>query len=544
MTWIQDRAIARGAAPGVAPLRDASRRGASQRGAALLLALLVLGALSVVATSLLAISFSERRASSYYRDSLQALAAAETGVSFAKRMVQDLTAPMEDIDADGQPDFAIEDSLSWGGTYRTVAEATDISGSGIAAYRANGFTIVTEGCFGGALRRVRAQIVHDSFLKYARFVSFTGTNYDCGAVLTGEVYVGGDLGIPNNCGSDPVEFLEFVAAVGTIPNADYGIFHRGYVTGADQIDLENSVDFGAVRARTRGQLDQCDCEGRGEIGLYINIAGGIDPLGIGSNPINFSLFDFCNTIAFAPDTVVSYNGVVLSHAITGEPLTARDFNGLIFFENDGRVRGTLDGKSARCLSVFATDDIIIHHNIFTGHTGFDPATGLPNGAGEPVNLGLIASDYIYLNNTTPRVLQIDAALMSCHSNWRVIGGTLADHPVAGPGPLDLDMDGISGETPCNNDPSPGIGWDELNITANTWVLNINGPIITYDGGNAWPWNDSSVLAAATGPTRRYNYDLDVTEFPPPCFPVPLNLWKDVTWTEIFDSQGELTSYLP
>jgi predicted RNA-binding protein with TRAM domain len=516
---------------------------AGQSGAALLVALLILGALSTIATSLLVISYTERQASGYYRDSLQALASAETGAAFAKRMIQDLSAPMGDMDSDGQADFSTAGTLSWGGEYETVAEATDITGAGVAAYRANGYTIVTEGTYRGALRRVRVQIVHDSFLKYARFVSVTGTSYDCGALLTGEVYVGGDLGVPNNCGTEPVEFLEFVAAVGNIPNAAFAVFHRGYVTGAEPIDLENSVDFASLRARARGQLVACDCDGRGEIGLYVNVAGGIDPLALGAGTLNFSLFDFCNTTAFPPDTVISYNGTVLHHALTGENLLASQFNGLIFFENDAPVQGTLDGHSARSISVFATDDVIVRNNIYTGHTGFDETSGLPNGSGEPVNLGLIAYDYLYLHQNTPRVLQIDAAVMSCHSNWRVIGGTMADHPVC-TGPLDLDCDGITGETPHNNDPAPGTGWDELNVDSNTWVLNINGPIITYDGGSAWPWNEASVLANADGPTRRYNYDLDVTEFPPPCFPVPLNLWKDVTWTEIVDSEADLTSYLP
>jgi len=525
---------------------SAARNGArrDEAGSALLITLLVLSALSVVGTSLLLASYTERRAAGFYSDSLQALAAAESGVAFAKRMIQDMTAPIEDADGDGQPDFATSDTLSWGGGYRIVAEASDITGSGIAAYRSNGYTIVSEGDFQGAVRRVRAQMVHDSFLKYARFVSNTGTNYSCGAVLTGEVYVGGDLGVPNDCVSDPVEFLEFVAAVGDIPNADYAVFHRGYVTGADQIDLENSVDFSEVRSRVRGHADACDCEGVGEIGIYIDIASGVDPLGIGAGAIDFSLFDFCDTALAPPDTVITYNGAPVLHSLTGSPLQANKFNGLIFFEDDGKVEGTLDGRSACCISVFATDDVIIYDNLITGHTGFDPATGLPNGSGEPVNLGLIANDYVFLDNNTPRVLTIEAALMSCHSNWRCIGGTVADHPIAGPGPLDLDLDGIFGETPVNDDPAPGLGWDELNITADTWVLNICGPIITYNGGSAWPWNDGAVLAAATGPTRRYNYDMDITEFPPPCFPVPLNLWVDVSWTEVFESESDLTEHLP
>jgi hypothetical protein len=218
-------------------------------GSARLIALLILGALARIATSLILISISERRSSGYYRESLQALAAAETGLSFAKREIQDMTAEMGDDDSDGRPDFTDGDTLSWGGSYQLIAEASDVAGSGIAAYRANGYTIVAEGNVNGAVRRVRAEIVHDSFLKYARFIAVTGTSYACGAVLTGEVYAGGDLGVPSDCEGDAVQFLEFVATVGDIPNAGYATFYRGYVTGATPLDLGNSVDFDAIRSR-------------------------------------------------------------------------------------------------------------------------------------------------------------------------------------------------------------------------------------------------------------------------------------------------------
>jgi PilX N-terminal len=515
-----------------------------ERGSALLLALLILGSLSMLGTSILLNAVGERHSSGYYRDSLQALSAAETGLAFAKRAVQDMTVTMGDLNSNGKPDFTMADTLSWGGSYDAVAEASDIAGYGIAAYRANGFAILAEGRFNGAVRRVKAEIVHDSFLKYARFVAAAGTSYGCGAVLTGEVYVGGDLGVASCGGTDIIQFLEFVAAVGDIPNANAGIFHRGYVTDAQAIDLENSADFALNRERARGIATDCSCEGKGEVGLYFNIGGGVDPLGIGGGSLNFSNFDFCELTLNPPDTVITYAGAPVINTVTGATLRANEFNGIIFFESDAPVEGTLDGKSARNVTVFATDDILITDNIRTGHLGWDSATGLPTGGGDPVNAGLVAYDYIYIDRYTPRVLQIDAALMATRNNWRVNGGGTADHPIAGPGPLDLDIDGITGETPVNHDPSAGSGWDELNINANTWVLNINGPIITKNGGSAYPWNASSVLSAASGPTRRYNYDLDVTDFPPPCYPVPLNLWKDVSWTELFETENSLASYLP
>jgi hypothetical protein len=165
-------------------------------------------------------------------------------------------------------------------------------------------------------------------------------------------------------------------------------------------------------------------------------------------------------------------------------------------------------------------------------------TRLPNDSGDPVNIGLIAQDYIYMG-TISRVATIDAALLAVSSNWRVWDTSTGSHPPVAPGNYDLDQDGIIGESPMNNDPSIGQGWDEIITGANqniTWVLNINGPIITHDGGSAYPWNASSVLAAATGPTRRYNYDHDITDFPPPCFPVPLNLWIDHAWAELYDAE--------
>jgi predicted RNA-binding protein with TRAM domain len=513
-------------------------------GSALLIALLILGSLSMIGTTLVLTSVAERRTSGYFRDSLNALAAAETGAAFAKRAVQDMTATIGDYDNDGRPDFSMADTLSWGGEYEVIAEASDISGTGIAAYRANGYTIVVEGRYRGTTRRVKAEIVHDSFLKYARFVAAAGTGYSCGAVLTGEVYVGGDLGVATGCGAQMIQFLEFVAAVGDIPNANSAIFHRGYVTDADQIDLGNSTDFAAMREKAKGIHSECDCEGQGEVGIYFNIGGGDDPLGIGGGSLDFSLFNFYDVTLSPPDTIITYNGVAVPHELTASPLRRDQFNGVIFFENDAPVEGTLDGRSGWTMTIFATDDILITNPIVTGHSGFDPGTGVPNGGGDPINLGLVGADYVYIDAGTPRVLRIDAALMACANNWRCNSTSTSSHPVSGPGPLDLDCDGITGETPYNNDPTPGVGWDELNIDANTWVLNINGPIITNNGGSAYPWNSSGVLGAASGPTRRYNYDMDITEYPPACFPVPLNLWKDVSWTEIFECESTLASHLP
>ncbi|MFH1679170.1 MAG: PilX N-terminal domain-containing pilus assembly protein [Candidatus Eisenbacteria bacterium] len=512
-------------------------RPGDERGSALVLSLLLLTALSLMGMTLALLSGTDRRVAAYDRESIAALHAAEAGIAMAKRNIQDRMITFDDENGNGFPDFRLVDTLSWGGRYDVFGESNLPLGSGASPYSGSEFNLAARGRSRDAVRLVEAQIKHDSFLKYARFVEEGGTSYECGAILTGEVYVGGTLGLPSGCSSgSEVEFLEMVAATNGITNKDQAVFHKGYTDSASSIDLESSVDFTLLRNKAKGLGSECDCEGTGRIGIYM----GWNPLGIGTNgTIDLSLFDFSFPDTSSSDTVIRYGGNPVIDPVTGSPMLAGDFNGVIFYEGDGSVRGTMDGVSARSLCVFATDDLFIEGNILTGHTGYDDVTRLPDHSGDPVNIGMVASDYVYIGGTS-RVAVIDAALVAVRANWRVYNTSLSAHPPAPPGSYDLDQDGIVGESPYNNDPSPGGGWNEIITAANqdkTWVLNINGPIITHDGGSAYPWNSSTVLANADGPTRRYNYDMDITDFPPPCFPVPLNLWKDFAWAERYDARN-------
>ncbi len=508
----------------------------NQRGSALILALLVLTAISLFGVSLALVSITDRNIANYERQSMEALHSAEAGIAKAKRLIQDRAITFGDEDSNGYPDFRIVDTLGWGGTYDIFGEA-DLSAAGaLSAYSADLIRLVAEGRSRGGFRRVLSEIKHDSFLKYARFVESTGTGYSCGAILTGEIYVGGTLSLPAGCSNgNEVEFLEMVAAVNGITNVNEAIFHKGYTDSASPVDLQASVDFNNIRDRARGTAVECDCEGLGRIGIYMND----DPLGIGTNgTIDFSLFDFIFPDPGSGDTIITYGGASVIDPSTGNALLSSDFNGIIFYEGDGSVRGTLDGVSGRNLTIWTTDDVFVEGDIWTGHVGYDDITRLPNDSGEPVNVALIASDYVYIGSVS-RVATIDAALLAVTSNWRVWNTSTGAHPPLPTGSYDLDQDGIFGESPINDDPTVGDGWDELITGANqniTWVLNINGPIITFNGGSAYPWNSSSVLGSATGPTRRYNYDHDISDFPPPCFPVPLNLWVDHAWAELYEAE--------
>ena len=78
------------------------------------------------------------------------------------------------------------------------------------------------------------------------------------------------------------------------------------------------------------------------------------------------------------------------------------------------MKGKLNGMS---LTFFAKDDIFIDNSIYTGGTGYD-VDGHPDGSGDPVNVGLVAWDFVYILDTAPRVLHINAALMAIKNNWR------------------------------------------------------------------------------------------------------------------------------
>lgn len=516
-----------------------------ERGSALLVSLMVMGVLGLLGTALVFVSISDRHVSGYERDSSEALAAAETGIAYALRDIQDLAVTMEDVDGDGRPDFTMADSLDWGGSFSLVAEAGEIRGVGISAYRAEGFTIVCEGRAAGAVRRIKVEIIKDSFLKFARFVATTGTGYGCRDDITGELYVGGNLNISSCAAGEEVRFLEHVSVTGNVTNPQDAIFLRGYTEDAPEIDIVNSVDFDEMRDVAMGVASRSDCENRGGIGLFEDLNGGWDPIGISTTDdvLDLSRFDFYDTITSPGDTLIRYNGGLVTNTLTGQPLRLDEFNGVIFFDRDARVKGKMNGVSARSLTVFADRDVYADSSITMGTTGFDPMTRLPNGTGNPVNIGLVGHDYVYLGDV-PQIVTVEAAVMAVRRNWRARNPSMNAHPPLLTGPVDLDVDGILGESPVNHDPDPGTGWDEFNLTTDHWVLNFSGPLITYDGASAVPWDSGSVQGAASGITWRYRYDLDVMEFPPPCFPDPLNLWIQESWTEIFDGEGTLMDFLP
>jgi len=144
---------------------------------------------------------------------------------------------------------------------------------------------------------------------------------------------------------------------------------------------------------------------------------------------------------------------------------------------------------------------------------------LETAAGNPVNLALCATNSIYLATDAPRVLTVDAALFCRDGNWSPQSSTYwACHGV-----WDLDQDG---QTQAPN----GDGWDERNVSDTTWMLTINGPIITNSPGTAGIW--ASQGSSLNKGTRHYNYSRDILDYPPPSFPIMMSQWQVFCWREV------------
>ncbi|NNE09666.1 MAG: hypothetical protein HKN20_13985 [Gemmatimonadetes bacterium] len=509
----------------------------NERGSSLLLALVVLTVVALAGIGLALTTVSDRYVSSFDRESANALHSAEAGLAITKQLIIDEAFTFTDSDGNGQPDFVHTDSLPWGDRFEVFGEANISVAAAEGPYGAPTMDLYVNAFSNRGVRQIYSQIGHGSFLDYARFVQDEGTSYSCAAVQAGKVFVGGDLDAPaKSCdaGAENI-FLEDVEVVGIVNDPENAIFMGALQTGVDTIDWLGSIDFDAVRQKAMGLCSNCsNCDGFGEVGIYMNE----DPLGIGTNgEIDFSLFDFYTLLG--SDTVISYNGVNVPNRLNGNPLKSREFNGIIFYEGDGFVRGTLDGTSGRSITVWAADNVWVMSHIQCGYVGYDEVTRLPNGTGDPVNVGLIGYNHIYIEKFTPQILFIDAAIVAVNENWEIFNEGLGTHSHTEPpaGNYDLDLDGIVGETPVNDYPYEGVGWDEVVTAANakdTWLLQITGPIITRYNGSAGAWDSPAVLKDAVGPTQIYSYDLDIVDFPPPCFPLPVGSWRNLAWSEVVE----------
>ncbi len=420
------------------------------------------------------------------------------------------------------------------------------------AYAVDLYTITGEGEVGGVKRSVQVRLREDTFLRFARFVQSSNLSYARNAVLSGDVWTGVDLRLTGY----PVTFMRDVSARGRIQNRSNGIFHGSVTENATPIDLQTAVNLNYYKNLAQGNvadqgvgiyssthstinLDSFDFSG--STPKYNGSSLGSDFNGVvyvsGDAYVEGTLHGGSITIIASDDVVItghirtgctgnSYtqtNPPTVFNSAQGQTQTATvDIDDLITtntpvvrIRTSGRKWNKIKGELLANGQVISTtyliresgspDEQMATFSNFTVNpsgysysvklyyqssgTGSNP-TWIRVYDGNPVNLGLVAKDTIYIDSQTPRQLVVDAALLARDGNWRALGSS-SSHP-----------SGFDG----------------------SWVLTINGPIITRVGGSAGPWSSYGV--------RRYNHDEDIVDYSPPYFPVPLGGWQRIYWKEI------------
>jgi hypothetical protein len=221
----------------------------------------------------------------------------------------------------------------------------------------------------------------------------------------------------------------------------------------------------------------------------------------------------------------------------GNPLPT-NFNGVIYCDQDIYVSGTLCEGS---LTIVSNDNIMVTNSVYTcSNIGCDC---------KYVNLLLMCQNTFLISKYAPKVLHIDASIISRTSNWRpedYTDSTDSDHSHpdgrgdSNPFSMDLDRDGViggynwGGQANPNGDYNVG-GWNEVNVlTQNNgfkvWDLEIVGAIITHSGGSASPWTTFASSSYGGHQTRHYNDDTDIMMCKPPESP-HAGKWRKVSWNE-------------
>ena len=422
----------------------------------------------------------------------------------------------------------------------------------------------------------------DSFLSYSRFLGAGTLTYGAGATLSGRLYCGGDL----NLSGRPVTFQDDVEVGGQVLNRAYGTYLRNVTEGAPAVQLSGCMDPATYRALAQAAgLYYGSGATTPEIDLSLfNFDVSPPRYGSTSLPANFNGVVFSEIDLAARGVlegrsltlVAGRNIVVTSNIRTGCSRTgaANATPSLTFDAAAGQevvsslsLTSLLSGPSD-CVTISVTGptwqrvttyvyecsrlmgvetiarppgaagdltrktvlanikvDPAAHqyraevHYWSNGSGANSVSVGLA--AGAPVNVALLATNTVYISQSAWRVLRIDAALFARDGNWQALDPSGANQwPCTGV--YDLDGDGVI-ET-LNED-----GWNETAVSSSTWMLTINGPIITKTAGSAGAWTSQ---ATATGKsTRHYNYDNDIAYYQPPSFPVMLSRWAVLYWRE-------------
>ena len=470
------------------------------------------------------------------------------------------------------PDYDTQ-NLSLKGQLDETETQLDLAGTKTSAPHT--FTITASGLTGSQRYNVEYQVQRDDFLKYA-FFSQTNLTFLAGVVVNGYVYAGDRINISQGSPPAPTIFTRLVRV--TYDTNDPNI------TTWEQRVSDSSCNSNAINS---GLPCQGEFQRGGAIGDSVQMPSLNDSLTIagergwivnsGGTTVNLNLDEFiCDRVA----GTASWGS--LAHTTPSSGL----FEGIIYINgNVNLMGGRLSARTSLSQNVCSLTIIVADPN--------DPNDPLDDTYGnitisgsvytgsdlslEPVNLGLVAQHWIKIDPNSPKILHVNAALMSRFETI-LAPSDPSTHTVLAKDPNGLMLTGIdrdndiwqSGHYPgvgCPSDPDPnnadftcsnsprllevgiydidgddmgqeietgdnGFGWNESSVADpnDTWFLLIRGPIILQRTGSVGPW---AILGSAFAgkKTRSYQFDPDITSYPPPHFPVPLNATRILSTKE-------------
>jgi len=560
------------------PLKGLGRIGMGTTGSVMLHAIAGLIMLMFLSLSLLAISRGMVGHSVRRTRELRALAAAEAACSRGVAMLE--------AGAVSSVPYRVNNVAL--GRQKMDLEIVAVGSGASGAYGTVTYEVRGTGHAGNIKRTVSLGGSNDSFLSFSRFIESGTLAYDGGAMLSGKVYAGGDLSLSDRW----VTFKEDVDVVGVVRNKPYGVFEKRLTERAAPINLQSSMDPAYYRGLAQAAgLYYSNANQTPEIDLSL-FDFGVSPPQYGNQklPASFNGVVFAEgdlavkgVLEGRSLALVANKNIVVSDNVrtgcsrrTAAALPTFSFNTAAgvetvqsvaltpaMTETSNTVRLTVKGSKWKRMNLYVYEDSRLlgvstlerppgvtgsvkgttiaadlemdptQHSYraevrgWTSGSGETQVVDLSVASGDPVNVGLIAKSNVYLSQYTPRVLRIDAALMARDGNWRPLDYSDSSDSDNSHWPCsgiyDLDGDGVL-ET--NN----AGGWNEMNVNSSTWLLTINGPIITKDGGSAGAW---SHYGGSTGKgTRHYNYDDDIVHYQPPSFPIMLSRWMVVYWREV------------
>jgi hypothetical protein len=423
----------------------------------------IITAVLLVGIAIFILGHSEGDVVEYEVDDSRAFYIAEGGL---ERVRSYLTA-LEESDPSADPVGTTFNGQTLGGGVYDVVVVADANPSGTA----DAYEVISTGTKDGAVRQVKATVIGETFAIYQWFIGSVGGGFSwfrTGERFEGPVHVNGTIDIDG----DPW-FGGVVRAGGNHINMTQGsnpTFERGYELNVEHIDMPSTNE---TVATLRAQADDGGWRwGKlGPNGAYWNVV-------LQGDYATADAFDkFGNPIGGVPGQIIPFAGI----------------NGAVWFDDDIRIEGVLDGE----VTIGVDGNVIITNDIL--YADSSPGSG-PNEGCDDV-LGIIAA-----GQSQGNVIIEDNAANG--DNCEIHGVFMALNNT-------IEAEDYQHGSPRGN-------------------LTLYGGLLAQSAIHLAEYNNNGVITS--GYYRDYHYDGRMLFLPPPFFPFASNfaiwIWEEVVPVQV------------